>query len=83
LHGLAQPPSVPAVAELTEREADVLALVAKGRSNKSIAAEMSLSERTVRSHVSRILMKLHLRSRTQAALYALRTSLAKLDRGSD
>ena len=81
LQGLARPPSVPAVADLTEREADVLALVAQGRSNKSIAAEMSLSERTVRSHVSRILMKLHLQSRTQAALYALRTGLARLESG--
>jgi DNA-binding NarL/FixJ family response regulator len=65
--------------ELTERETDVLALVAAGRSNKAIASQLSLSERTVRSHVSRILAKLHLSSRTQAALYALHTGLARLD----
>ena len=78
LHGLAQPPE-PETTELTDREADVLALVAQGQSNKAIASRLNLSERTVRSHVSRILAKLHLSSRTQAALYALRTGLARLD----
>jgi len=78
LHGLAQSPE-PETTELTEREADVLALVAQGQSNKAIASGLNLSERTVRSHVSRILAKLHLSSRTQAALYALRTGLARLD----
>jgi NarL family two-component system response regulator LiaR len=79
LQGLAQPPLALATDELTEREADVLLLVAQGRSNKAIASRLNLSERTVRSHVSRILAKLHLTSRTQAALYALRTGLAQLD----
>ncbi len=64
---------------LTEREADVLTLVARGLSNQEIAKELVISEATVRTHVSRILSKLHLASRTQAALYALRQGLASLD----
>src|SRR4051812_10895713 len=76
LQGLAQPPSAPATEALTEREADVIVLVAEGRSNKEIASRLNLSERTVRSHVSRILAKLDLSSRTQAALYALQTGIA-------
>ena len=57
----------------------MLSLVAQGRSNKAIAAQLHLSERTVRSHVSSILAKLHLSSRTEAALYALRTGIARLE----
>jgi NarL family two-component system response regulator LiaR len=72
-------PSAPAAEDaLTEREIEVLRLVAHGLSNKDIAARLNLSERTVRSHVSTILGKLQLSSRTQAALYALRTGLAQL-----
>lgn len=56
---------------LTERERQILALVARGLSNKAIAAELSITERTARTHVSNILAKLRLASRTQAALYAL------------
>jgi DNA-binding NarL/FixJ family response regulator len=56
---------------LTEREAQVLTLVARGLSNKAIAAELSITERTARTHVSNILAKLGLSSRTQAALYAI------------
>jgi DNA-binding NarL/FixJ family response regulator len=56
--------------ELTARELEVLRLVAVGRANKEIAAELSISERTARTHVSNILAKLDLRSRTQAALWA-------------
>jgi DNA-binding NarL/FixJ family response regulator len=56
---------------LTEREAQVLGLVARGLSNKAIAAELSITERTARTHVSNILAKLGLASRTQAALYAI------------
>ena len=56
---------------LTEREGQVLALVARGLSNKAIAAELSITERTARTHVSNILAKLGLASRTQAALYAV------------
>lgn len=64
---------------LTERELDVLSLVAQGLSNQAIADRLVVSERTVRTHVSNILDKLHLANRTQAALYALREGLADLD----
>jgi NarL family two-component system response regulator LiaR len=64
---------------LTERELDVLILVARGLSNQEIAEELVISERTVRTHVSNILRKLHLANRTQAALYAVKEGLADLD----
>ncbi len=64
---------------LTERELDVLRLVAQGMSNKEIASALFVAEWTVRSHVSSILSKLQLASRTQAALYALRSGIATLD----
>jgi NarL family two-component system response regulator LiaR len=67
---------------LTEREVEVLRVVAQGKSNQEIAAELMISEATVRTHVSNILGKLHLASRTQAALYALREGLASLDDAS-
>ncbi len=75
------PPAVPdrpapALAGVTEREREVLALVAQGASNKAIGATLSISERTARTHVSNILMKLGLGSRTQAALWAIREGLA-------
>jgi NarL family two-component system response regulator LiaR len=63
---------------LTERELDILRLVAQGCSNKEIALKLSLSELTVRTHVSNTLGKLHLASRTQAALYALQKGLTSL-----
>jgi DNA-binding NarL/FixJ family response regulator len=61
----------PLAEPLTERERGVLALVARGRSNKEIAAELDITERTARTHVSNILGKLDLASRTQAALWAI------------
>ncbi len=61
---------------LTEREREVLALVAKGRSNKEIATQLAITERTARTHVSNILGKLDLASRTQAALWAIEHRLA-------
>ncbi len=64
---------------LTEREMEVLRLIAQGLSNKEIAAKIFIAEWTVRTHVSNILGKLHLASRTQAALHALRSGLASLD----
>jgi NarL family two-component system response regulator LiaR len=64
---------------LTEREVEVLKLVAQGLANQEIADKLVVSERTVRTHVSNILDKLHLANRTQAALYALREGLAHLD----
>jgi len=63
---------------LTEREVAVLKLIAGGLSNQEIAKTLVVSERTVSSHVSNILEKLHLANRTQAALYALREGLACL-----
>ena len=64
---------------LTEREFDVLRLLAKGCSNKEIALKLSVSDLTVRTHVSNILGKLHLASRTQAALYALQRGITSLE----
>ena len=64
---------------LTKRELEVLNLVAQGFENKDIARQLVVSEATARTHVSNILGKLHLASRTQAALYALREGLASLD----
>jgi DNA-binding NarL/FixJ family response regulator len=68
-----------AVSELTARELDVLRLVAAGKANKQIAIELGISERTARTHVSRILRKLRLSSRTQAALWAVREGLVKVE----
>jgi NarL family two-component system response regulator LiaR len=64
---------------LTARELEILKLVAQGLPNLEIAERLVVSERTVRTHVSNILGKLHLANRTQAALYALREGLARLD----
>lgn len=77
---LNHPPAAasPAVEPLTDREVEVLRLVAQGLSNQEIADRFVISERTVRTHVSSILGKLHLASRTQAALYALREGIAHL-----
>jgi DNA-binding NarL/FixJ family response regulator len=61
--------------KLTERETEVLRQLAAGKSNKEIASEMYISETTVKTHVSNILMKLGVPSRTQAALYAVRIGL--------
>ena len=62
-------------AALTERETEVLRLLAQGLSNKEIAQSLSVGEQTVKTHVSHILEKLAVPSRTQAALYAMRTGL--------
>ena len=61
----------PLAEPLTPREIEVLQLVASGAANKEIAAELSITERTARTHVSNILGKLGLASRTQAALWAV------------
>lgn len=77
---LHQPPDLPPTTEpLTQRELDVLRLVARGLTNQDIAKELVISEGTVRFHVSNILGKLHLANRTQAALYALQEGLSSLD----
>ncbi|MFJ5551578.1 response regulator [Streptomyces sp. NPDC093225] len=62
---------------LTEREREVLGLIADGRSNREIARALVLSEKTVKTHVSNILMKLDLADRTQAALWAVRHGLTE------
>ena len=80
LFELAHPPQRPPTPDpLTGRELDVLRLIAQGKSNREIADHLVLAELTVRTHVSNILGKLHLASRTQAALYALKEGLASLD----
>jgi NarL family two-component system response regulator LiaR len=67
------------VDQLTPREMDVLRLVAKGKSNKEIADALIISEKTVKTHLSNILSKLHLADRTQVAIYALRKRLVPMN----
>jgi DNA-binding NarL/FixJ family response regulator len=64
---------------LTARETEVLELLARGKANKQIASSLYVSEKTVKAHVSSILMKLGVQSRTQAALHAVRTGVVSLD----
>ena len=64
---------------LTGRETEVLKFLARGKANKQIAGSLFVSEKTVKAHVSSILMKLGVQSRTQAALYAVRTGLVSLE----
>jgi DNA-binding NarL/FixJ family response regulator len=71
---MAGPPE--GLAALTAREREILTLVAQGHSNRDIADRLSISERTARTHVSNVLAKLHVPSRTQAALLAVREGLA-------
>ena len=68
---------------LTERETEVLKLVARGRANKQIAHELFVGEKTVKAHVSSILAKLGVQSRTQAALCAVRTGLVSVEELSE
>lgn len=63
--------------QLTEREMEVLRCIARGMSNKEIAAELVISEKTVKTHVSNVLQKLHLADRTQAAIYAMQRKLVE------
>jgi len=79
MSSLREVPDGQPVSDLTSRELDVLRLVAGGKPNKEIATELAISERTARTHVSRVLRKLGLSSRTQAALWAVREGLVDLD----
>ena len=79
IHELNQPCELPLSDHpLSEREVDVLKLVAQGLSDKEIAEHLTISEWTVRTHMRNILSKLHLANRTQAALYALSEGIARL-----
>ena len=71
----ANPQPVTPKHDLTERELEVLRLIAQGKSNKDISEDLVLSEKTVKTHVSNILQKLHLSDRTQAAVFALRQKI--------
>ncbi len=80
LHELSHPAEQPPTPEpLTKREVEVLQLVAQGQSNQEIAEKLAISQARAHTHVSNILRKLHLASRTQVVLYALREGLASLD----
>ena len=77
---LNKPSSLPLTEEpLTERELEILKYIAQGKTNQEIADVLVVSERTIRTHVSHILSKLHLANRTQPALYGLREGYADLD----
>jgi len=84
LQEISHPPKgQPTPDPLTEREEEVLRLVAKGLSNQEIAKQLVIAEVTVRTHVSNILSKLHIANRVQATLYALREGLVSLDNNQE
>ena len=84
LEELSHPAGNPPTPEpLTEREMEVLQLVAQGLSNQAIAEKLVIGDATVRTHIGNILSKLHLANRVQAALYALRKGLSTLEDGDN
>jgi two-component system, NarL family, response regulator LiaR len=78
LHGKRQE-AVNPFSQLTDREMEVLRQVAAGKSNQEIAAVLVISEKTVKSHITSILSKLHLTDRTQAAVYAWQSGIVRRD----
>ena len=82
MRSLRAPTGQEPAADLTERELEILRLLAAGHANKEIAGRLVISERTARTHVSNVLRKLGLASRTQAALWAVREGLASGTRSS-
>ena len=77
MHEFTHPQPTKPKHDLTERELEVLRLISLGKSNKDIADELVLSEKTVKTHVSNILQKLHLSDRTQAAVFAWQQGLMR------
>jgi DNA-binding NarL/FixJ family response regulator len=75
LHVVAVPTERDALSTLSERELEVVRLVAEGLSNKEISSRLSLSDKTVKNHISHILAKMNLTARTQVAVYAIRAGL--------
>ena len=81
IRDLQAPQNAPLKEPLTERELEIIKLVAQGLANKEIANQLEIAERTVRTHVSNILEKLHLANRTQATLYAIKKGLTASEDG--
>lgn len=71
--------SEPSAPSLTDRELEIVTAIARSRGNKQIARELSISEKTVRNHISNIYKKLHVYDRTQAVLYAIREGLVDVE----
>lgn len=78
MHEFSNPQPATPKHDLTERELEVLRLISQGKSNKEISEDLVLSEKTVKTHVSNILQKLHLSDRTQAAVFALRQKIVDM-----